>query len=217
MQLIWLGQSCFLLTSQAGTRVLMDPFGRGLGYRMPVLEADIVSSSHDHFDHNNIWAVKGNFYHIDTRGSYTLKDIDINGTLTCHDKVSGARRGSNVIFTFSVDGLQVCHCGDLGHVLTPEQVSAIGQVDVLLLPVGGAFVLNAADALQVRSQLNPAITIPMHYRTRALGLFGLLFARVDKFLALAGQPGRTLEELSLDRSSLTQQAGIVVMKYQGAS
>jgi len=213
MQLKWFGQSCFLLTSQAGTRVLMDPFGKGLGYRVPELEADIVSTSHDHFDHNNIWAIKGNFYHIDTHGSYTHKDIDITGTLTCHDKVSGANRGSNVIFTFSVDGLRVCHCGDLGHVLTPAQVEAIGKVDVLLLPVGGTFVINAADALKVRNQLGPVITIPMHYRTRPMGLFGLLFARVDKFLALAGEPARVLRELTVDQTSLAEQAGIVVMKY----
>jgi len=214
MKLKWFGQSCFLLTSQAGTRVLMDPFGKGLGYRVPELQADIVSTSHHHFDHNNIAAVNGNFYHIDTHGSYTDKDIAITGTLTCHDNVQGAKRGSNVIFTFSVDGLRVCHCGDLGHVLTPEQLQAIGKVDVLLLPVGGTFVLNAAEALEVRGQLQPAITIPMHYRTRAMGLFGLLFARVDKFLALAGEPARLLGELSVDQPSLAQQAGIIVLNYQ---
>ena len=215
MRLIWFGQSCFLLTSQAGTRVLMDPFGKGLGYRLPEMPADIVTTSHDHFDHNNIAAVKGNFFHIDTRGDYTHKDIDISGTLTCHDKVQGAERGSNVIFTFSVDGLRVCHCGDLGHVLTPEQVNGIGKVDVLLVPVGGSFTINAAGALEVRRQLQPAITIPMHYRTRALGLIGLLFARVDKFVSLAGEPAREMQELSLDQAALAENAGIIILEYQG--
>ncbi|MGD0753080.1 MAG: MBL fold metallo-hydrolase [Anaerolineales bacterium] len=214
MQLKWFGQSCFLLTSQAGTRVLMDPFGKGLGYPVPDVQADIVTTSHNHFDHNNVAAVKGNFDHIDTRGSYTHKDIGISGTLTCHDKVQGARRGSNVVFTFLVDGLRVCHCGDLGHVLTPEQVDGIGKVDILLVPVGGNFTINAAEALEVRGQLNPAITIPMHYRTRALGLMGLMFAPVDKFLALAEVPARELRELSLDQASLGDNAGIIVMKYK---
>ena len=213
MRLRWFGQSCFLMTSQAGTRVLMDPFGRGLGYRVPELEADIVTTSHDHFDHNNIAAVKGNFYHIDSHGSSTFKDIGIIGTLTCHDKIQGASRGSNVVFTFSVDGLRVCHCGDLGHKLSPEQVQAIGKVDVLLVPVGGTFAINAAEALEVRQQLDPVITIPMHYRTPALGLIGLLFARVDKFLRLAGEPARMLRELSVDQASLAEQAGIVVLAY----
>jgi L-ascorbate metabolism protein UlaG (beta-lactamase superfamily) len=214
MHLKWYGQSCFLMTSQAGTRVLMDPFGKGLGYKVPQVQADIVTTSHDHFDHNNIAAVKGNFYHIDTRGIYTHKDIGINGILTCHDKVQGASRGSNVVFTFSVDGLFVCHCGDLGHVLTLEQVNGIGKVDVLMVPVGGTFTINAAEALEVRSQLNPTITIPMHYRrTRTLGLVSMMLAPVDKFLAQAGQPVRVVQELTVDPSSLAEQAGIVVMKY----
>jgi L-ascorbate metabolism protein UlaG (beta-lactamase superfamily) len=213
MQLRWFGQSCFLLTSLAGTRVLMDPFGRGLGYRVPQLQADVVTTSHYHFDHNNIAAARGNFYHLDSHGSYTAKDIGITGTLTCHDAFQGARRGSNVIFTFSVDGLRVCHCGDLGHVLSPEQVLAIGKVDVLLVPVGGNFTIDAAGALKVRDQLGPAITIPMHYRKRAMGLMGLLFARVDKFLALAGGPVRRLKELTVDPASLEEQAGVVVLRY----
>lgn len=214
MLLKWFGQSCFLMTSQAGTRVLMDPFGKGLGYRVPQLQADIVTTSHNHFDHNNIAAVKGNFSHIDTRGTYTHKDIGINGTLTCHDKVQGANRGSNIVFTFSVDGLRVRHCGDLGHVLTPEQMSAIGRVDVLLVPVGGNFTINAAEAMEVRKQLNPAITIPMHFRTRSMGLLGLMFAPVDKFLARAGTPARELEELWVDQESLADNAGIVLLKYK---
>jgi L-ascorbate metabolism protein UlaG (beta-lactamase superfamily) len=215
MQLRWFGQSCFLLTSQAGTRVLMDPFGKGLGYPVPQVQADIVTTSHDHFDHNNVAAVKGNFYHIDTRGTYTHKDIGISGTLTCHDKVQGAMRGSNIVFNFSVDGLNVCHCGDLGHLLTPEQVIAIGKVDVLLLPVGGNFTINAAEALEVRNQLKPAITIPMHYRTRALGLMALMFAPVDKFLSVAGASVRELDELSLvDQASLGDNAGIIVLDYK---
>ena len=213
MQLKWYGQSCFLMTSQAGTRVLMDPFGKGLGYKVPQVQADIVTTSHDHFDHNNIAAVKGNFFHIDTRGVYTHKDIGINGVLTCHDKVQGARRGSNVVFTFSVDGLYVCHCGDLGHVLTPEQVNGIGKVDVLLVPVGGSFTINAAEALEVRRQLNPTITIPMHYRTHTLGLVSMMLAWPDKFLERAGEPSREVGELSVDQASLAAQAGIVVMKY----
>jgi L-ascorbate metabolism protein UlaG (beta-lactamase superfamily) len=213
MLLKWFGQSCFLMTSQAGTRILMDPYGKGLGYKVPLVQADIVTTSHDHFDHNNIAAVKGNFYHIDTRGSYTHKDIGINGILTCHDKVQGARRGSNVVFTFSVDGLYVCHCGDLGHVLTPEQVTGIGKVDVLLVPVGGSFTINATEALEVRRQLNPTITIPMHYRTRSMSLVTMMLAPVDKFLAQAGQPAREVQELTVDSTSLAEQAGIVAMKY----
>jgi len=214
MKLKWFGQACFLMTSNAGTRVLMDPFNKKLGYKVPEVEADIVTTSHDHFDHNYIDAVKGNFYHIDQPGTYTYKDIDITGTLTYHDKYQGVKRGSNIVYTFTVDGTHICHCGDLGHLLTPVQIKGIGKVDVLLVPVGGSFAINAAEALEVRKQLNPVITIPMHYRTRALGLIGLLFAKVDKFLSAAGEPARPVRELSLVLATLADNAGIVIMKYE---
>jgi L-ascorbate metabolism protein UlaG (beta-lactamase superfamily) len=112
-----------------------------------------------------------------------------------------------------VDGIRLCHCGDLGHLLSPEQISEIGKVDVLLLPVGGAFAISVAEAAEVRKQLKPAITIPMHFRTRALGLFGLFFAPSGKFLTAAGEQARQVKELSLSVSTLAENAGIVVMSY----
>ena len=213
MKLRWFGQSCFLLTSNAGTRVLMDPFFRLMGYKVPEVEADVVTTSHDHFDHNYLGAVKGNFYHIDRPGTYIHKDIGISGILTYHDKTQGAKRGPNIIYAFSVDGIRLCHCGDLGHLLSPEQISEIGKVDVLLLPVGGSFAISVEEATEVRKQIKPAITIPMHFRTRALGLFGLFFAPVGKFLTAAGEQAREVKELSLDTGTLAENAGIVVMSY----
>ncbi len=214
MKLIWFGQSCFLLTSHAGTRLLMDPYNPRLGYKLPQLEADIVTISHNHSDHNYIEGVKGNFLRIDQPGAYTHQDIAITGTLTYHDDRQGARRGSNVVFCFTVDGLRVCHSGDLGHLLTPDQLKGIGKVDVLLLPVGGTFTINGAQAAEVRKQLNPVITIPMHYRTRAMGLAGRMFASADKFLSAAGEPAHTVQELELDPASLAASAGIVIMRYE---
>ena len=214
MKLRWFGQSCFLLTSQAGTRVLMDPYAKWFGYKLPVVEAAVVTTSHSHFDHNYIQAVKGNFQHIHLPGAFTHKDIEIAGTLTYHDKFQGARRGSNIIYTFSVDGIRICHCGDLGHLLAPDQISAIGKVDVLLLPVGGAFAISVAEAVDVRRQLAPIITIPMHYRTRALGLGGLFFAGVDRFLSAAGEQVRQMRELSVDPASLAANAGIVILDFE---
>jgi L-ascorbate metabolism protein UlaG (beta-lactamase superfamily) len=213
MKLSWFGQSCFLLISQAGTRMLIDPFGHFLGYKVPEVEADVVTTSHDHFDHNYIQAVKGNFYHIDRPGSYTHKDIAVTGTLTYHDNKQGASRGHNVVYTFVVDGIRVCHLGDLGHLLTLEQVNGIGKVDVLLLPVGGSFAITIKEAAVVRQQLQPAITIPMHYRTRAMGLAGLFFSRLDGFLSTAAEPVRKLHELALDAASLADNHGIVVLEY----
>jgi L-ascorbate metabolism protein UlaG (beta-lactamase superfamily) len=214
MKLRWFGQSCFLLTSNAGTRVLMDPFAKGLGYQVPEVEADIVTTSHDHFDHNYLKAVKGNFEHIDEPGAYTHKDVVLSGTLTCHDKFQGAKRGRNVIYKFTMDGINVCHCGDLGHLLSLEQVEAIGAVDVLLLPVGGRFAITVPEAVEVRKQLNPMVTVPMHYRTRAMGLVGLIFVPLRKFLSIAGGPVRETGELALEAASLRESPGIVVMRYE---
>ncbi len=213
MKLQWFGQSCFYLTSNAGTRVLMDPCARWLGYRMPAVEAEVVTTSHDHFDHNYLQMVEGNFYHIDRPGSYILRDIAIRGTPAWHDASQGAKRGRNIIYTFGVDGLAVCHLGDLGHLLSPEQVADIGRVDVLLLPVGGRFAITVAEALEVRAQLRPAITIPMHYRTPALGLGGLFFAPVGDFVSRSGQPAREARELALDPDSLPASAGIILLTY----
>jgi len=213
MKLKWFGQSCFLLTSQAGTRVLMDPFDKKTGYKVLVVEADVVTTSHDHFDHNNLHVVKGNFYHIDQPGTYTYQDIQITGTLTYHDQVQGARLGNNIVYCFTVDGIRVCHCGDLGHLLTPEQISRIGKVDVLLITICGFCAITPAEAVAVRKQLKPVIAIPMHYRTRGAGLFGLFYARVNQFLAATGEPARQLRELSVDSMNLPQYAGIVVLNH----
>ena len=140
------GQACFMITSENGKKVVIDPFKKMLGYRLPELEADIVTTSHNHSDHNNINAVKGNFVHINETGSFSKDGIEIKGVETFHDKVSGAKRGKNTIYNFKIDGMNVCHCGDLGHILNSKQIEEIGNVDILLLPVGGLVTINGFDA-----------------------------------------------------------------------
>ncbi len=213
MNLRWFGQSCFYLTSHAGTRVLIDPCARWFGYRMPPVESDVVTTSHHHFDHNNLQMAAGNFYHIDQPGTYHIQDITIHGTLAWYDDCQGSKRGRNIIYSFGVDGLTICHLGDLGHLLSSEQISDIGKVDILLLPVGGRFAITVAQALEVRKQLQPVITIPMHYRTPALGLGGFFFAQVDDFVSLSGEPVKKAKELSNDLDSLRANAGILLLKY----
>jgi L-ascorbate metabolism protein UlaG (beta-lactamase superfamily) len=113
-----------------------------------------------------------------------------------------------------MDGINICHCGDLGHSLSQEQVDALGKVDVLLVPVGGRVVLDGAEAAGLRRALSPAITIPMHYRTKAMGLAGLLFARIELFLSVVGENPSTVRELELEPSSLAREKSIVVMDYE---
>lgn len=168
MRIKWLGHACFKITSAKGVRILTDPFDDNVGYPLPQVEADIVTVSHQHFDHNFIDCVKGNFEVVSKVGNFYVKDINITGVHTYHDEENGKKRGDNIVYIFDVDGIRVCHLGDLGHVLSPAQVEMIGRVDVLLIPVGGIFTVDSEKAETIVKLLNPKIVIPMHYKTEPL-------------------------------------------------
>lgn len=190
-KLTWLGQSGFVLETAAGTRVVMDPIPKGLGYDLPPgLKADVVTISHEHPDHNNVallvnkprvirglTADKKGWTKVDEK----VKDIAIRSVGVYHDDKRGADRGLNTVFIFEVGGLRIAHLGDLGHLLTDEQLAAIGSVDVVLVPVGGFFTIDAYQATRVVDQLHPRlIIIPMHYKTPPLTIAEL--QPVDEFL-----------------------------------
>lgn len=215
MKIKWFGHACFLVTATDGTRIVIDPFRRLLGYRMPAVEADIVAVTHEHGDHNQVKAVSGSYLLAREPQSYSKGSVSIKGIKTFHDKVGGAKRGSNTVFVFKVDDLTLCHCGDLGHLLTPEQVEEIGPVDVLLVPVGGTRTLNGAEAAEVMKQLKATVAIPMHYRTKALGIAGrLLFDKVEDFLNAAGQRVTRAGELEITKEQLPDYAGVAVLSYE---
>jgi L-ascorbate metabolism protein UlaG (beta-lactamase superfamily) len=214
MEITWFGQSCFAITSNDGTRIVIDPFNKKIGYPLPDLEADIITTSHNHSDHNNISIVRGEFKHLDKPGQYFESGISISGISTFHDSKGGIFRGNNMVFKYVIDDINVCHCGDLGHKFSTEQRRQIGSVDILLLPVGGFVTLKALAAVEVMEQLNPVITIPMHYRTKALGLLGYLFSPVEKFLSLSTRKTMTIKNLSLTKEDLETYRGIVVLDYR---
>ncbi|MHA6529388.1 MBL fold metallo-hydrolase [Paenibacillus sp. BAC0078] len=216
MQIKWYGHSSFLLTSDAGMRILIDPYFKFLGYRMPVpVESDVVVVTHNHGDHNKVNAASGDYLLVNEPKEYSRGDVSINGFKTFHDKVNGKKRGSNIIFRFRIDGLTICHCGDLGHLLTEEQVNAIGKVDVLIVPVGGRTTLDGTEAVQVMRQLQATVAIPMHYSTKALGILGrIIFAKVNKFLEAAGTRTTDVKTLNVSKESLDQYAGVVTMQYE---
>lgn len=212
MKIKWLGHACFLITSNSGIRILTDPFDHTVGYALPSVEADIVTTSHNHFDHNHVSVVKGGFVHIDKPDRYMEKGIEIIGVSTFHDESRGAKRGLNVVFKFDVDGVKVCHCGDLGHTLEPEHVKQIGEVDVLLVPVGGTYTVDARGAFEAVKQLNPSITIPMHFKTPAMNF---PIAGVDSFLAIAGEGQKmNRQEVDIDGDSLVKLPKILVLDYE---
>lgn len=212
MKLKWLGHSCFMLTANNGIKVLMDPFSEGWGYKAPSVEADIVTVSHQHQDHNNTRAVKGPFTLIDKPGSYDKNGVDIIGIATAHDSAGGAQRGKNIVFKVTMDGVNVCHCGDLGHLLTPEQIRHIGKVDVLLIPVGGFFTIDANTSAKVVGQLSPAATIPMHYKTINVKL---PIQGVEPFIkAMGGAKKLDVQEIELTPESMEKYAGVIVLNYE---
>ena len=167
MKVRWLGHACFLITSRDGLRVITDPYavGGGINYS-PIKEAaDVVTVSHGHDDHSNVSVVKGKPHVVNGDGIQTAEGIQFRAVPTHHDEAHGGQRGSNTIFCFTMDDIELCHLGDLGHVLNPEQVSEIGTVDILFVPVGGFFTIDASAATQVCDQLGPKVIIPMHFKT----------------------------------------------------
>ncbi|MGW8321773.1 MAG: MBL fold metallo-hydrolase [Thermodesulfobacteriota bacterium] len=175
MKIQWLGHAAFLLETKDGVRIVTDPYesgayGGALGYGPIDTQADIVTVSHEqHEDHNHTSTVKGDPVIISGPGIETVKGVEMKRVHTYHDDSGGKERGENYVFCFKADGMRVCHMGDLGHVLSDEQVAEIGRPDVMLLPVGGTFTVGPEEASQVTDQLKPRIVIPMHYKTPQCG------------------------------------------------
>jgi len=167
MKIKWLGHACFLITSRDGLRVITDPYavGGGINYS-PIKEtADVVVVSHDHGDHSNVSTVQGKPEVVKGSGTKTARGIQFKGIASYHDASQGTQRGLNTVFCFAIDNMKLCHLGDLGHVLDPEQINEIGAVDILFAPVGGFFTIDASVASQVCDQLKPKVVIPMHFKT----------------------------------------------------
>ncbi len=216
MQIIWRGQSCFQIAFQRGknnlVNVIIDPFDEGIGLRIPKLEADIVLISHNHPDHNNIKAISGNPFFIDGPGEYEIKEVFIQGIAGFHDDSQGKERGETTIYIIEAEGMRICHLGDLGQKeLSPEQAEEIGEIDILMLPIGGVYTISAKEAVSVMSQIEPKIIIPMHYLIPKLKI---KLEGIDKFLKITGlKKIEPLPKLSIKKKDLSEEeAKIIVLK-----
>ena len=214
----WLGHACFLITTMAGSNVVIDPFGSGLGYEVPGVKADVVFVSHGHFDHNAVDVLKGGPEVIgplsgksSDHGTIKIGNdrIRYKSVLAYHDPSGGKQRGANTIRVIEVDGVRICHLGDLGHILTASQVKAIGRVDVLMIPVGGVYTIDGAQAKKVVQQLKPGYVIPMHYKTPALKIN---LDTADEFLKGYKHVKRA-DKLQVSKDSLPKETTVVVLKY----
>ena len=210
MKLKWFGHSCFLITSDNGTRILTDPFDEQVGYPLPNTEADVVTVSHNHFDHDNVGIVKGNFKYIKDTGNFEQGNIEIRGVSTFHDELGGSKRGKNIVFIYSIDGMTICHLGDLGHTLSQEQIKEIGKVEVLLVPIGGVYTIDGDTAIEVIKSINPRVSIPMHYKTEHL-LFDL--AEAKEFLEKMDGKKYSGNEITITADSISEYPEVLTLNY----
>jgi len=210
MDISWLGHSCFKIKGSHAT-VITDPYSPSLGYSLGKPTARIVTVSHQHPGHSYVQGIGGEPRVITGPGEYEISGILIIGIATFHDAERGGKRGRNTIYLMEVDEVSVCHLGDLGHVLTAEQAEELGNVDILLLPVGGVSTINAPAAAEVVRRLEPKVVIPMHYKTEALSRE---LEPVGRFLKEIGvKEVNSLPKLSFTRTSLPASTQIFLLDY----
>lgn len=209
MKIWWRGHASFVIET-LGKRIVTDPYGASVGYPMTPIPADIVTISHEHGDHNDVPSVSGN--PLVFRGTFETEadGIFIRGVNTFHDTHGGQERGTNKVFIISAEGLQLVHLGDLGHPLTPQQVQEIGPVDILMVPVGGTYTIDAAGAAAVVKTLKPKIVLPMHYLTKYVKL---PIQPVEKFTSLYSQVVKK-SVLEVDAASIGPEMQVIVLEYQ---
>ena len=216
MKVKWLGHASLLITSDKGTKIITDPYTPGvygLEYKPITEAADIVTISHEHDDHNNVKSIPGKPQILKGAGKHQAKGIEFRGIASCHDECGGKERGDNTIFVFTVDDIKLCHLGDLGRVLTDKEASEIGKVDVLMIPVGGSFTIDAAGADKVIAQLKPRIVFPMHYQTDRCPNFPV--ANADAFLKGKKNVKKIDDsKVELKASQLPKDTQIYVLKHE---
>lgn len=214
MVITHLGHSSFRIRGGSGT-VITDPFGQeAAGFKFPHTTADIVTVSHQHKDHNCVDEVGSEPFVIDGPGEYEVKGIRIHGIPCFHDEHKGAQRGKNVMYFIHLDGMSLLHCGDLGHALAEEYVDILDEVDILFIPVGGVYTIDAKTAAKITTKLDPRLVIPMHYNEKRLKqeVFGKL-QKVDDFLSEIGQEGiKGQDKLVVSKSKLPEETEVVVLK-----
>lgn len=214
MRIKWLGHASMLIESMKGLKIITDPYIPGffgVNYAPIDEEAGVVTVSHEHDDHNNVSAVKGSPDVIRGNGVTKVKGVEFQGIGCYHDDSSGNQRGANTIFCFTLDDIRICHLGDLGHDLSPEDQARISPVDVLLIPVGGNFTIGAEVAAKICRKLQPSSVIPMHYRNERCPDFPV--AGVEDFLSLMENVKREKSsEVILDKDSFPGSIEVVVLQ-----
>jgi L-ascorbate metabolism protein UlaG (beta-lactamase superfamily) len=210
MEISWLGHSCFQLRGKNVT-LITDPFSPQLGHSLGKISAPIVTISHNHPGHNFAGGVDGDPRIVRGPGEYEISDVLITGVASYHDNKHGQELGRNTIYIIHMDDLIICHLGDLGHILQEEQLEEVADADMLLVPIGGQHTINAAQAAEVISQVEPHIVIPMHYSPPIDDAPNPLdkFCREMGIEAINPQP-----KLSITRSALPAETQVVILSIR---
>ncbi len=210
MEISWLGHSCFHLRGKNVT-LITDPFSPQLGHSLGKISAPIVTISHNHPGHNYAVGVGGNPRVVRGPGEYEISDVLITGVASYHDDKHGQNLGRNTIYIIHMDELVICHLGDLGHILQEEQLEEVADADLLLVPIGGQHTINATQAAEVISQVEPHIVIPMHYSPT----IGDAANPLDKFCREMGiEAINPQPKLSITRSALPAEAQVVILSIR---
>jgi len=214
MQIIWKGHACFKAIVQRkkaeNIEIVFDPFDEEVGLRLSSLSADILLLSHLHYDHNNLKAVKDGYFLIDGPGEYEIKNVFVRGISAFHDNEKGKQRGNITIYTVEAEQIRLCHLGDIGQEeLTSEQLEEIGDIDVLMIPVGGKYTIDGLQAAKIVNQIEPKIVIPMHYQIPKLKI---KLDKVGDFLKAMGVSEiEPQEKLTIKKNDLLKEELEVVV------
>jgi len=215
MDITYLGHSSFRIHGKSAT-VITDPFDpTGVGLKFPKhTEADVVTVSHEHKDHNAIDQIEGSPIIVRGAGEYDVKGVGIVGIGAYHDEQKGSEHGKNTLYRIEIDGISIVHTGDLGHMLSAQDIDTLDGVNVLMVCVGGGHSLDASKAIQLINEIEPSIVIPMHYGRKELSqsTFGHL-APLDVFLKEIGKPDVTaISKLVLTKDKLPVDTQVVVLE-----
>lgn len=209
MEISYLGHSAFKIQGKE-ISIVSDPYNLskyGFEAKIPKVEADVVTISHDHYDHNYKEGVKGNFICLDSPGEYEIKGAEIIGIDSFHDDKNGAERGHSTIFIYRVDGINLCHLGDLGTALSDDQIEKMDGIDILMVPVGGVYTIDAKGAAKVVAAIEPKIVIPMHFRGAHPKLEPL-----ENFLKEIGKTPKQIDRLKVQKKELPEEMEVMVLK-----
>lgn len=201
MKIQYLGHSSFKISAGSVT-ILTDPFDpQKVGLPYPKVQADLVLSSHDHFDHRYLEAITGEPFVIGAPGEYEVKGVKVRGFQTFHDDKGGSERGKNTVYLFEAEGLSVCHLGDLGHLLDEKIVEEFEDLDLLFVPVGGVYTIGPSEASKIVSKLEPKVIVPMHYRVDGIAESFKELKPVSAFLEEMGLSTEALAKAGVEQAA----------------